>query len=81
MLNAHNTVFGSKRSVICATVEMSCDVFFKLNALHVSPSVPATRKTCRGIVAKTVANVMAASLPITHNACAVHDRSSFPLFY
>jgi len=38
--NAHNTVFGSKRSAICATVELSYNVFFKLNDLHMS--IPAT---------------------------------------
>jgi len=40
--NAHNTVFGSKRSAICATVELSYNIFFKLNDLHISTSVPAT---------------------------------------
>jgi len=29
--NAHNTVFGSKRSAICALA-----VYFKLNDLHIS---------------------------------------------
>jgi len=36
VLNAHNTVFGSKRSAICAIVELSCNVFFELNDLHIS---------------------------------------------
>jgi len=40
--NAHNTVFGSKRSAICMTVELLYNVFFKLNDLHISTSVPAT---------------------------------------
>jgi len=70
--NAHNTVFGSKRSAICATVELSYNVFFKWYDLHISTSVPAIWKRCRyavpayrqkkstGIVADTVANVIAA---------------------
>ena len=40
--NAHNTVFGSKRLAIYATVELSYNVFFKLTDLHTSASIPAT---------------------------------------
>jgi len=40
--NAHNTVFGLKSSAMCATVELSYNVFFKLNDLHISTYVPAT---------------------------------------
>jgi len=56
VLNAHNTVFGSKRWAICATVDLSYNVFFKLNHLHISISVPATWKkvSVRCIPARTV---------------------------
>jgi len=37
-----NTVLGSKRLAFCATVELSYNVFLKLNHLHISTSVPAT---------------------------------------
>ena len=37
--NAHNTVFDSKRSAFFATVELSYNVFFKLNDLHISASL------------------------------------------
>jgi len=50
-----NTVVGSKLSAICATVELSSNVFFKLNDLHFSTSVPATWKRCRyAVPARTV---------------------------
>jgi len=39
---ATNAVFGSKRSAICVTVELSYNVFWKLNDLHISTPVPAT---------------------------------------
>jgi len=42
LLNTHNTVFGSKLSAIYATVKLSYNVFFKLNDLLISTSVPAT---------------------------------------
>jgi len=78
VLTAHYTVFGSKRPAIFATAELSSNVFFKLNDLHISTTVPATgahrQKKSSGIVADTVANVIAALL--TYNARAVHDPVS-----
>ena len=90
--NAHNTVFGSKRSAICATVELSYNIFFKLNDLHISTSVPATWKRRRsrrtgahsqikstGIVANKVANVVAALLTHRLPTMLVQYMTQFPV--
>ena len=39
-------VFGAKCWAFCTIVELSYNVFFKLNDLHISTSVPASREKC-----------------------------------
>jgi len=85
-INAHNTVFGSKRSAICASVEMSYNVFFKLNDLHISTSVYATwkkvpirRQKNSGIIANTVSNVIAVLLTYELPTILVQPMTQFPV--
>ena len=90
MWNAINTVFGKKRWAICATVEQSYTVFFKLSDLHISTSVPATLKRTpvrrtgaysRKMVANTVANVVAALLTYRLPTMLVQFMTQFPRYF
>jgi len=56
--NVHNTAFGSKRSAICATVEFSYNVFFKLNDLQIRcDTIRCTILTCAQKLANSQLNL------------------------